>query len=76
MTLKIGSEGEDVKKLQTVLGLKADGKFGPGTQAALKSWQEKNGLDADGIAGQKTLEKMGTISLQAQLGLIPQSCYK
>lgn len=59
MTLKIGSEGEDVKKLQTVLGLKADGKFGPGTQAALKSWQEKNGLDADGIAGQKTLEKMG-----------------
>lgn len=59
MTLKIGSEGEDVKKLQAVLGLKADGKFGPGTQAALKSWQEKNGLDADGIAGQKTLEKMG-----------------
>lgn len=59
MTLKIGSEGEEVKKLQAVLGLKADGKFGPGTQAALKSWQEKNGLDADGIAGQKTLEKMG-----------------
>jgi putative chitinase len=59
MVLKLGSEGEDVKKLQTVLGVKADGKFGTGTQSALKTWQEKNGLTADGIAGQKTLEKMG-----------------
>lgn len=59
MTLKVGSEGEDVKKLQSALGLKADGKFGPATETALKAWQQKNGLDADGIAGQKTLEKMG-----------------
>ncbi len=59
MTLKLGSEGEEVKKLQAALGVNADGKFGPGTQTALKAWQQKNGLDADGIAGQKTLEKMG-----------------
>lgn len=61
MNLKVGSEGEDVKKLQIFLGLKADGKFGPGTEAALKTWQKNNGLDSDGIAGQKTLEKMGVI---------------
>jgi putative chitinase len=59
MTLKLGSEGEEVKKLQAAIGVNADGKFGPGTQTALKAWQQKNGLDADGIAGQKTLEKMG-----------------
>jgi putative chitinase len=57
--LKIGSDGEDVKKLQTFLGLTADGKFGPMTEASLKAWQQKNGLNADGIAGEKTLEKMG-----------------
>lgn len=61
MTLKIGSEGDGVKKLQQALGLKADGKFGPGTDAALKAWQTKNGLDADGIAGPKTLQKMGIV---------------
>lgn len=64
MILKIGSEGDDVKKLQAVLGLKADGKFGPGTEAALKNWQKNNKLDADGIAGQKTLQKMGISSVQ------------
>lgn len=62
MTLKLGSEGPDVKKLQTVLGTSPDGKFGPGTQAALKDWQKKNGLSPDGIAGQATLEKMGIVS--------------
>lgn len=64
MTLKIGSEGEDVKRLQTALGIKADGKFGPGTETALKNWQKNNGLDADGIAGQKTLQKINILPVQ------------
>ena len=29
MLLKVGSKGDDVKKLQTKLGLTADGSFGP-----------------------------------------------
>ena len=58
MTLKVGSSGEEVKRLQNALGLKSDGKFGPATEEALKNWQKNNGLDADGIAGQKTLEKI------------------
>lgn len=54
-TLRRGSSGNAVKKLQAVLGLTADGSFGPGTEAALKKWQMSNGLIADGVAGPKTL---------------------
>ncbi|WP_281502911.1 peptidoglycan-binding domain-containing protein [Ancylobacter crimeensis] len=57
--LKVGSSGEGVKKLQTALGLPADGKFGPATQKAVKDYQAKNGLDADGYAGPATLAKLG-----------------
>jgi putative chitinase len=58
MLLKIGSNGEDVKKLQEKLGLNADGAFGPGTDKAVKEWQTANGLTADGIVGNGTWEKM------------------
>lgn len=59
MVLKQGSKGEEVKKLQSKLGLAADGVFGAGTAAAVKKWQTENGLTADGIVGPATLEKMG-----------------
>ena len=54
MLLKLGSEGEDVKKLQIKLGVDPIGKFGPKTEAAVKDWQSKHGLTADGIVGDKT----------------------
>jgi putative chitinase len=54
MLLKLGSEGEDVKKLQIKLGVDPIGKFGPKTEAAVKDWQSKNGLTDDGIVGDKT----------------------
>ena len=57
-TLRRGSTGDDVKKMQAKLGLTADGDFGPGTEAALKKWQADNGLTADGVAGPKTLAKL------------------
>lgn len=57
-TVKRGSQGETIKKLQAALGMKADGVFGIGTEATLKSWQAKNGLVADGVAGPKTLAKL------------------
>ena len=57
-TLRKGSKGEGVKKMQAALGIKADGDFGPGTEAALKKWQARNGLTADGIAGPRTLAKL------------------
>jgi putative chitinase len=58
MLLKLGSEGEDVRKLQVKLGVDPIGKFGPKTEAAVKSWQSSNGLTADGIVGPGTWSKM------------------
>jgi putative chitinase len=58
MLLKVGSSGEDVKKLQSFLGLGADGSFGPGTERAVKAWQSANGLTADGLVGDGTWAKM------------------
>jgi putative chitinase len=58
MLLKLGSEGEDVKKLQQKLGVDPIGKFGPKTDAAVKEWQSKNGLTPDGIVGNGTWGKM------------------
>lgn len=36
-----------------------DGKFGAATEKAVKYFQQKNGLTADGKAGKRTLGKMG-----------------
>ena len=58
MILKVGSEGADVKKLQEKLGVEAIGKFGPKTEAAVKSWQKANGLKEDGIVGDATWSKL------------------
>jgi putative chitinase len=58
MILKVGSSGEDVKKLQSKLGLSADGVFGPGTERAVKKWQIDNDLAADGIVGEGTWGKL------------------
>ncbi|WP_088035922.1 L,D-transpeptidase family protein [Evansella clarkii] len=60
-TLKVGSKGEAVKKLQkdlTSLGYSTkgtDGTFGPNTKAAVQKFQRDNKLKADGVAGSKTL---------------------
>lgn len=53
--LRHGSKGEDVKRIQEILGLTADGVFGPWTEAKVKEWQAKNGLSADGIVGEKSI---------------------
>jgi putative chitinase len=56
--LRKGAKGDAVKRMQAALRIKADGDFGPGTEAALKKWQARNGLTADGIAGPRTLAKL------------------
>lgn len=53
-TIKKGSKGAAVKKLQTALGITADGMFGNNTETAVKAFQRANGLAVDGIVGAKT----------------------
>lgn len=65
MLLKLGSKGQEVKELQDFLEITVDGDFGPATEAAVKSWQSKNGLVADGIVGPKTWDAMGLASTDA-----------
>ena len=62
---KMGSRGEEVKNIQTRLKKwgyyegSIDGIYGTATKNAVIQFQKKNGLTADGIAGPKTLEKIG-----------------
>ena len=76
MLLKKGSTGEDVKRLQTKLGLTADGSFGPGTEAKVKEWQAANGLTADGIVGDGSWSKMFTVSTEATPAATPTATIK
>lgn len=61
---KNGSKGSDVTRIQKALkdaGLyqgTADGIFGPGTEKAVKAFQAKCGLEADGIVGTDTWNKL------------------
>ena len=67
MLLKLNSSGEDVKTLQTKLGLYPDGTFGPDTQNAVKKWQTQNDLDPDGVVGNDTWSKMFPIENTSKL---------
>ena len=63
-TISIGQSGSRVKILQQALislkylSGKADGVFGPQTQKAVIQFQTKNKLEADGLAGKKTLKAL------------------
>ena len=63
--LKQGSNGGEVKELQRRLkewgyyNGAVDGIYGKGTVEAVKSFQKKNGLTADGIAGIETYKALG-----------------
>lgn len=62
---KFGSSGTEVTQIQTKLKRwgyyngSVDGIYGSKTVAAVKWFQQKNGLAVDGIAGPKTLAAMG-----------------
>ena len=67
-TLRLGSTGTDVRALQqrlAELGFspgKVDGKFGPGTEAAVMGFQRGQSLLADGVAGPRTLTALGLMA--------------
>ncbi len=72
MVLKVGSRGEEVKKLQENLNRlgfncgAADGIFGPKTEAAVKAFQQRYGLAVDGIVGPATRAKIEELLKKAE----------
>jgi len=58
-TLKKLDKGTEVTQLQKLLGIKADGIFGPITEECVKQVQRTHGLEADGIVGPKTWAALG-----------------
>ncbi len=67
-SLKKGSKGDEVKKVQQrlkELGYyknNCDGSYGTQTVNAVKAFQKKNGLTADGVCGAATLKKLNSSS--------------
>lgn len=65
---KNGSRGQEVRQIQTKLknwgyyNGSVDGIYGWQTESAVKSFQKKNGLTPDGVAGKQTLNAMGIFS--------------
>lgn len=66
-TLKKGNKGNNVSTLQNNLnqaidaGLKVDGQFGSDTESAVRNFQKKYGLSADGIYGKNSYNKMKSV---------------
>lgn len=72
--LRSGDQGTAVAEMQTRLSElgyytgKIDGDYGSGTKAAVLLFQQVNGLEADGIAGQKTLTALYSPSVLSKPG--------
>ncbi len=90
MLLKKGDNNENVKLMQEKLGISpAVTNFGPKTEQAVKEFQAKHGLPADGIVGDKTwamivgentppqpaapIAPVGTLKLEKLKGHIPDA---
>ena len=77
-TLRKGMTGADVKAVQKQLKTlgyyqsSLDGVYGTGSVAAVKAFQQRNGLTADGLAGQRTFTKLFSSSAVAAGDTTPQ----
>jgi hypothetical protein len=54
-----GDRGDAVRKIQSALGIPADGIFGPQTERAVKRFQRRKGLLVDGVVGPQTRGALG-----------------
>jgi peptidoglycan hydrolase-like protein with peptidoglycan-binding domain len=72
VTLKNGSQGEQVATLQALLNLDypayshlvVDGIFGGQTEAVIREFQRRAGLIVNGVAGPETLAKLDELTTQ------------
>lgn len=70
--LKLGSNGFEVRKLQSKLSsigysLTVDGDFGNRTKSAVIQFQRDSGLSADGVVGDKTWKALDDIKIYSKL---------
>lgn len=66
---RVGSSGDKVRQIQQIVGVSADGVFGPKTESAVRQWQSNLKLNADGVWGPATEE--ATSNLFAFLANLP-----
>ncbi|GAT05491.1 peptidoglycan-binding domain-containing protein [Mycolicibacterium fortuitum] len=72
VTLKNGSQGQQVATLQALLDLDypayshldVDGEFGAQTEAVIREFQKRAGLIVNGVAGAETLAKLDELTTQ------------
>ena len=57
-SIKVGSKGQRVKNIQTLLKINADGSFGPVTEKAVKVFQRKEKLKPTGIVDEETFRRL------------------
>jgi len=75
--IRSGATGEAVVKLQNrlqALGYytgTVDGQFGPGTRTAVITFQQQNGLQADGIVGAETSEVLYSAAAKPAITPVP-----
>ena len=63
-TLKKGDMGDSVRAIQTAVNTKADSKFGPNTEEAVRVYQKRNGLTVTGTITQETAKRIaGTVDV-------------
>lgn len=72
-TLRTWAIGTEVRRMQQALktlgyDVKVDGTYGPVSEAAVRSFQRKNNLNQDGIAGNQTLTLLYSLSGDAASG--------
>ena len=70
--LKLGSNGFDVRKLQSKLlsigySTNVDGVFGNNTSKIVKEFQKDAGLSCDGVVGEKTWKALDDIKIYSKL---------
>lgn len=58
VTVHYGDKGAIVKIIQRIVGVTADGLYGPNTTVAVKEFQKQKGCEVDGIVGTETFTAM------------------